>query len=129
MIRNIVTTIKSHNADYFDWHWEHVSSLASLTVHVSYILISTHSVKHGVMISYLSHVCLSHPLGNEIHWNSNSNLTDMFDSLSKDHGLYRWECSIKMYEILLWWRVKTSRGKLKESSAEETLVCSFPPAM
>ena len=53
----------------------------------------------------------------------------MFDSLSKDHGLCMWECSIKMYEILLWWRVKTSRGKLKESSAEETLVCSFLPAM
>jgi len=58
MIRNIVTTVTSHNADYIGWQWVHVSSLTSLTVRVSYILISTHSVKHGVVISYLSHVCL-----------------------------------------------------------------------
>ena len=58
MIRNIVKTITSHNADYIGWEWVHVSSLASFTVGVSYILISTNSVKHRVMISYLSHVFL-----------------------------------------------------------------------
>jgi len=64
MIRNILKTITSHNADYIGRHRVHVSSLASLTVRVSYILINTHthththSVNHGVMISYLSHVFL-----------------------------------------------------------------------
>ena len=65
-----------------------------------YILISRHGVKHGGIISYLQHVK---------HWNANSNLTDMFDSLSKDRGVYTWECSIKMYEMLLWWRVKSRK--------------------